>query len=481
MTSPFDYFIMFAEMRTGSNFLETNLNALGDVACHGEAFNPHFIGYPNRDEILGITREERDADPLKLIAAIRNQPGKLGGFRYFHDHDPRVLDIALDDPRCAKIILTRNPLDSYVSWKIAQATGQWKLTNVKRRKEAKARFDAAEFAAHVEALQDFQVLILNRLQKSGQTAFYIAYEDLQDVGVMNGLAQWLGVRGRLEALDQSLKRQNPSPIVSKVSNPDEMMAALSGLDRFNLTRTPNFEPRRGPAVPSYVAAAETPILFMPMPGGPGAQVRAWLAALDRVDEGDLPGRMTQKQLRQWKRAHPGHRSFTVLRHPVARAHSVFCERILSTGPGSFARIRETLRRQFRLPIPKDGPGEDYTLDAHRAAFVAFLDFARASMAGQTSIRVDPEWCTQAQALSNFGDFLPPDLVLREAELHDFLPDLARRLGHDDPPAPRPAPPEKPVALAEIYDEALEAKVAEIYQRDYLMFGFTAWDGTPGGA
>ncbi|TNF60303.1 MAG: nodulation protein NodH, partial [Rhodobacteraceae bacterium] len=129
MGRPFDYFVVFAEMRTGSNFLETNLNALEGVTCHGEAFNPHFIGYPKKDSLLGLTQAQRDADPMALLARIADQPGELAGFRFFHDHDPRVLDPILDDPRCAKIVLTRNPLDSYVSWKIAQATGQWKLTN----------------------------------------------------------------------------------------------------------------------------------------------------------------------------------------------------------------------------------------------------------------------------------------------------------------------------------------------------------------
>jgi LPS sulfotransferase NodH len=245
MSASFDYFIVFAEMRTGSNFLEANLNAFDGVTCHGEAFNPHFIGYPNSDDILGVTQDMREADPSALIARIRSEPGALGGFRYFHDHDPRILDEALEDPRCAKIILTRNPLDSYVSWKIAKATGQWKLTNVKRRKEALAQFDGEEFSRHVEALQDFQISLLNRLQKTGQTAFYIAYEDLQSVEVMNGLVKWLGVDARLEALDDSLKRQNPAPVVSKVENPKVMQEALAGLDRFNLSRTPNFEPRRG--------------------------------------------------------------------------------------------------------------------------------------------------------------------------------------------------------------------------------------------
>ncbi|MEO0773123.1 MAG: nodulation protein NodH, partial [Pseudomonadota bacterium] len=164
MTERFDYFVVFAEMRTGSNFLESNLNAMDGITCHGEAFNPHFIGYPNKTDILGYSQAKRDENPAGLIWAIREDTDGLGGFRFFHDHDPRVIDLCLDDPRCAKIVLTRNPVDSYVSWKIAKATGQWKLTNVKRRKDTdKIDFESAEFDAHVSALQEFQVFLLNRL------------------------------------------------------------------------------------------------------------------------------------------------------------------------------------------------------------------------------------------------------------------------------------------------------------------------------
>ena len=474
MSKPFDCFVVFAEMRTGSNFLEANLNALDGIRCHGEAFNPHFIGYPNREDILGITQQQRDADPAALLAAVRGEEGQLAGFRYFHDHDPRVLDALLDDPRCAKIILTRNPLDSYVSWKIAKATGQWKLTNVKRRKEALAQFDKAEFGAHVEALQDFQLLLLNRLQRSGQTAFYVAYEDLQDVSVMNGLAQWLGSDSRLEALDQSLKRQNPAPVTAKVENVSEMTHALAGLDRFNLTRTPNFEPRRGPAVPNYMAGVVTPLLYLPVKGGPEAEVAQWLAALDHVAPEGLITGMNQKQLRQWKRRNPGHRSFTVLRHPAARAHAVFCAKILGTGPGSYGQIRNTLRRQFKLPLPKDGPGPDYGLAEHRAAFSGFLDFLKANLAGQTPVRVDAAWASQAQILAGFGDFVPPDFVLREEEAAGELPRLAQKAGRRAPGAVPAAQPDQPFALADIYDAGLEEKIAQVYQRDYLMFGFGPW-------
>ena len=37
----------------GPIFWKPILNAFDGLECHGEAFNPHFIGYPNRTEILG--------------------------------------------------------------------------------------------------------------------------------------------------------------------------------------------------------------------------------------------------------------------------------------------------------------------------------------------------------------------------------------------------------------------------------------------
>ena len=66
MNDKFDSFVVFAEMRTGSNFLEANLNAFAGIACHGEAFNPFFMGYPKSEPILGVdqaTALERISGP----------------------------------------------------------------------------------------------------------------------------------------------------------------------------------------------------------------------------------------------------------------------------------------------------------------------------------------------------------------------------------------------------------------------------------
>ncbi len=66
----FEYFVVFAEMRTGSNFLEANINSFDGLTSHGEAFNPHFVGYPNVDNILGVTRDMRESNPIGLIDTI---------------------------------------------------------------------------------------------------------------------------------------------------------------------------------------------------------------------------------------------------------------------------------------------------------------------------------------------------------------------------------------------------------------------------
>ncbi|WP_281967260.1 sulfotransferase family 2 domain-containing protein [Roseovarius nanhaiticus] len=470
----FDYFVVLAEMRTGSNLLESHLNAFQGIECHGEAFNPAFIGYPNRTEILGMTQAMREGDPARLIETIRDGSNGMGGFRLFHNHDPRAIEIVLNDPRCAKIVLTRNPAESYVSWKIAQETGQWKLTNIKRRKDAKATFDAEEFERHVANLQAFQIEVQASLQRSGQTAFYISYEDLNEIEVINGLARYLGVDETLEALDGALKIQNPAPLSDKVANFDDMAQALSGLDRFNLTRTPEFEPRRGPAVPAHIVACKAPLIYMPVKSGPEAEVINWMAGLDAVAPEALLTKMNQKGLRLWMRQATGHRSFTVIRHPAARAHAAFCHRILTPGPGCLGEIRRILRNFHKLPIPGGGPDATYDRRAHYLAFTAFLEFLRANLRGQTSVRVDANWATQTAVLQGMAQFSLPDVIIREDEMQLQLGALAKQVGRPGAAPVAEAVPDQPYTLAEIYDDEIEALIADVYQRDYIMFGWGRW-------
>ncbi|SPJ23233.1 nodulation protein NodH [Palleronia abyssalis] len=469
----FDSFILLAEMRTGSNFLEDNINQIDGLRCWGEAFNPHFMGNAGKTEMAGVTLSQREKDPLALLSAMRDRTDGLAGFRFFHDHDARVVDRLLPDPRCAKIVLTRNPLDSYVSLKIARATNQWRLSDMKSARTAKIRFDADEFRAHLSVLQSFQTRVMRALQTTGQTAFYLTYQDAGDLEVLNGLAAFLGVPGRIEKLAGATKVQNPAGLREKVDNYDEMVAALGPMDHFELGRTPAFEPRRGPAIPSYVSAATAPVLYMPIPGGPVPSVEDWLAGIDGAPHDALGRDRTQKDLRKWKRQNTGHRSFTILRHPVPRLYAAFCRHILIPGPDCFEEIRKTLRENYHLPIPEGAPGADYDADAHRAAFLSFASFVAGNLGGQTSLRVDPVWASQSALLEGMGQFAVPDRLIREEEAIDRLAELAQAMDLNAP-AYIPEGDLAPMPLSAIYDPEVEAAVKAAYQRDYMMFGFARW-------
>ena len=455
---------MFAAMRTGSNFLEANLNALDGVTCHGEVFNPHFMGKKDNTEMFGLDLAAREADPLAVLAAMRDQTPGLAGCRLFHDHDPRVIAHLLADPACAKIILTRNPIEAYVSLKIAQATDQWRLTNAKNLKTARIAFDAPGFESHLQAAQDWQLMLMRGLQVSGQTAFYIDYEDLNDLEVLNGLAAFLGVPARLEALDPKLKKQNPEDVTEKVVNPAEMEAALARLDRFNLSRSPNFEPRRMPAIPSFIAAADAPLLYMPVKGGPEDAVRDWLA---QFGKGGLIGDFVQKTLRQWKRQQGAHRSFTVLRHPLLRAHEGYC-RVVLEGQNDLHRL---LTKAYGLDLPR---GAEVTATQHHDGFLAFLRWLKIYLGGQTGQKIDPALASQAAVVQGFGTFQQPDLILHEDRLAEGLAFAAADLGLEAPDLRRAEPPAQPFTLEEIWSRDVEDAAREAYQRDILGYGFGRW-------
>jgi hypothetical protein len=460
----FKSFVVFAEMRTGSNFLEANLNTIPGIKCHGEAFNPYFIGGEGKQEYLGVDIVKRNADPTQLLTALREKTEGIAGFRYFHDHDQRVFDLVMNDPTCAKIVLTRNQLESYISWKIAMESDQWWMANTKHLKTVRPKFLDDEFLSRVEELQIYQRRVLNRLQTTGQTAFYIDYEDILDLDVLNGIAAFLGVEGRLATLDFRFKKQNPEALEEKVSNPAEMARGLAKVDWFNLSHTPNFEPRRAPGVPQYMASSGAPLLFLPIKSAPSMQIKKWL-----TEFGPMLPNFNRNSLRAWRAANPSHRSFTILRHPLTRALAGYDEFLRKEW---MPELRPYLKRVHKFILPPKGQGfADPT--EYRAGLVVFLELIKHISSGRTELRTPSQFASQFTTLQGFGQLQSPDHVLREDQLEMGLAFLTTDLGLDVPDLP-PIEDKTQHPLAALYGEDLEEAARASYWRDYEAFGFSNW-------
>lgn len=473
MAPRFERFLILADMRTGSNALEEKLNDFEGVTCHGEVFNPHFIGHSGHSSLFGMSITDRDAKPAAMIEALDRETKGLAGFRLFSDHDRRAFELCMRDRKCAKIVLTRNPLDSYVSLKIARKTGQWWLGDLKTVKPGKAHFDLVEFEQFLTTRDSWLTDIRRTLQETGQAGFAFRYDDLGDDAAIAGLARFLGSTGKRSESTRKGRIQNPGPLSEKVANFAEMKQKLRDIDLFDLDAIPDFEPARGPNVPGFLAAANAGLLYMPIRCAEDQTVIQWLAALNGSEVGGLDKGFTQKSLRQWKRRAGAHLTFTVVAHPLKRAHDAFCRFILPTSPEGFSGIREVLARTYNVPLPDDPDDPEYGPDEHRAAFLKFLGFLKGNLGGQTSIRVDGAWASQEVCLRGFADFSTPDAVLRATRLEDELSLLARRLDLD-PPDLQPVKSASRFSLDEIYDARLERAARAAYQRDYMMFGFGAW-------
>ncbi len=463
--SRFSSFVILAEMRTGSNFLESNLNAIAGVKCHGEAFNPYFIGGEGKTELFGVSLNQRNADPARLLRAMREGTEGLSGFRYFHDHDPRVFDLVVDDPTVAKVILTRNALECYISWKIAKESDQWWLANTKHLKTVRPNFDLIEFRVRLEELQEYQKALLNRLQVSGQAAYYIDYEDVLDLKVLGGLAAFLGVEARPEELVFKFKKQNPERLLDKVANPEEMAAGLARIDWFNLQHTPNFEPRRAGSVGTFVASDTVGLVFQPVRSAPDQRIRHWMQAY-----GGLITSFDRPSLRKWREGNVGQRSFTVLRHPLARAHAAWCDFL---DKDWMPELRPYLKRVHKFELPPKAQKGFASADDHRAGFMVFLELIRHIQAGRTELRTPAQLATQWATVSGFAQVQGPDFTLREDRLAEGLAFVCAEAGLEMKPLP-PEPECLPYDLGELYGPDMEKAAREAYGRDYTAYGFADW-------
>ncbi|MEM9009663.1 MAG: nodulation protein NodH [Pseudomonadota bacterium] len=496
------YFAILASMRTGSNLLERTLNQFPDLECHGELFNPAFVAKANATEYLGVTRAARDADPERLIERIvSHDPGVTPGFRIFRDHDPRILRRVLTDPDCARIVLTRNPLDSFVSLKIARETDQWLIGNEKRRKLARVPFDAEEFERYQAKIEAFHGQIRRSMATAGTTAMVLAYDDLKDLAVLNGAAAHVGSKSRLETVEEPIKKQNPGTLRDKLSNFDEVAPILPRYGGATVLGAAQ-EPARGAGVRMMVACRTRPVLFAQIPSGPDMAVLRWMHGLDGGDPDDagfpetlaggqalLPN-MSRRELTDWLIAHPDAVYFTAVRHPLARAYEAFNRRILSTGEEAFPHIRELLAQSHDMTLPSAeamGDGSRAALEAAgfgpaemAAAFGKFLSFLELNLTERTATRIDGAWASQSAIVEGYGAIRPLTLIVREERLPKAGTSIRALL---DLTRVRNGPlrgwrPTYPFPIEEIYSAELEALARRAYARDYGNFGFTDWQ--PGG-
>ncbi len=476
-TKPFRSFAIFGAMRSGSNLLERYINQFDGLKCHGELYNPAFVGWSGKNSYLAVKKPERDKDPKALMDAILASDAKnIPGFRIFRDHNSNAIDLFLNDPSCAKIILTRKPVDSFVSLKIARKTDQWLIEDESHRKTAQIFFDMREFEEYQKTRSAYSKMIATRLKKSGQSFFDIQYDQLGKIGKINEIAKFIGATKPLKTLKQTIKRQNPGPLADKIVNYSEIFQKLElPAPKVSALAEPVFIPEKGTDLSRAYFCSIKNIIFAPIPSAPDGSVRKWLTKID----GSAPdNNFGSAAFKDWQSDHPEPIIFTVLRHPVARAYDVFMRKIFQTNPGGFTAIREVLEQKFGIFLPAkntDFAEIGYDLMAHRAAFKQFLAFIHHNLSQKTSLRTDGRWRAQSDLFDGYYAEFGQCMSIKEQDLNFASQYFANRLNLTaEVGRIEAAKPDWPFDLRKIYDTEIEKLARAAYGTDYEKFGFENW-------
>tara|TARA_R110002096_G_scaffold113077_6_gene246010 strand:+ start:9245 stop:10717 length:1473 start_codon:yes stop_codon:yes gene_type:complete len=481
----FGYYVLLADMRTGSNLFEDTISRYDAFSCYGELFNPHFVGGPKKPTIPSLTLSERDADPIAIISRMRAEnPNTLPGFRLFSDHDPLILEHCLADEACAKITLTRNPLESYVSHLIAAQTGQWQLRELNKRKDdTKVVFNIDKFQLYLESKLAHAALIRSRLQQTGQAAFHLTYDDMAMIETFNGVARYLGSDQKLDKIPSGTKRQNPASLRDKVENFDEMQQGLRGLTLFEGDTNTFIEPSKTRRSTVLHAGRTAPILYCPITFNPSDPIIKWMQKIEQ-DQKPAQTKMTGREIQDWLTTTPDRAVITCLEHPVERVYRALNDRIIFLPSDKNRWIRRILSDQYKMVIPEWGDNvhptkrelakAEYNIDTHRQNFVNFLGFIKGNLCGQTHAPVSPEWGSQHLAVEQYHHWTVPTFVImpdmREQifKVIEDMYDLPSGFDHSADVETDLFP------LAQIYTARIEQSVRIAYQNDYRKFGFQTW-------
>ena len=248
-----------------------------------------------------------------------------------------------------------------------------------------------------------------------------------------------------------------------------------------------------PNIPKMVTCVSNPLLFAPIPGGPNTEILRWMGALDQVDinQPDIQAAVntgeilhtghSRRTLYEWMQSNPGLVTISAIRHPVARAYSVFMDKIFTIGSGSYDTIRAQLVETYDLDLPATdmcSPDKWDELLAsgweqkhHRAAFHQFLKFLHKNLNGQTSIRKDGMWTPQSQFIAAFSTAVPLSQIIREGQMDPAFRYIETQLGCDMPDLPMPLSETHLFALSDIYTQQTENLTRKAYDADYIRFGF----------
>lgn len=232
-------FLLVGMMRSGSNFLERQLNLLPDVRCHGELFNPAFIGFSHeaKGQLAGFSRNDpaqRNEDEDAFVRAVDGACDRgILGLRLFLDHSPGMTSRLLYDAAVKKVVLSRNLLEAYISLETARETGVWLTTEAAKAPPEPVKVDINKLVTFSLRQSLYYNDVQTVLHETGQSYLQVDYNEIKNLDKLNEIASFIGSPHRFQEVSEPIQKQNPGSLEDRIV---EFPKLLQELKRRQLAR-----------------------------------------------------------------------------------------------------------------------------------------------------------------------------------------------------------------------------------------------------
>ncbi len=226
-------FVIFSFPRTRSNLLCNHLDSHPNIICHYEVFHQDEVyvvgGY---DRVLGLASPTdtaaRDADPLDLAGCLYQADlsgrAKAIGFKMFPEHNADVRRALAKDSSVLKILLTRDPIYAFTSWKIALADDEWTNYTATQPREKSTVVDLDEFIAWYYRIADYFEEIKMLARENGSSCMDVKSLDVADGTAAALIAMQLGLIPA--EVKSDLRPQNTLDLQKRIENYETVRAEL---------------------------------------------------------------------------------------------------------------------------------------------------------------------------------------------------------------------------------------------------------------
>lgn len=225
-------FLLVGMMRSGSNLLERQLNLLPDLRCHGELFNNAFIGFTHEQagRPAGYTRDNpnaRNVDEDGFIEKVdRACDRRVIGLRLFLDHSAAMTSRLLYDRNVAKVVLSRNLLEAYISLETARETGVWLTTEAARTPPKPVKVDINKLVTFALRQSLYYNDVQTVLHQTGQRYLQVDYNEAKNLAKLNEIARFVGSEHQFQSVAEPIQKQNPGSLEERIADFPKLLEEL---------------------------------------------------------------------------------------------------------------------------------------------------------------------------------------------------------------------------------------------------------------